>query len=99
MRRPQPQPHDPSQHAQAIRSLTLELNLPLQKVELAYGIVLRRIEKEAAVTDFLTVFARRGARECLLCVERKAQCVTREDCLLAVENSSPARRADPIGPA
>jgi hypothetical protein len=99
MRRPQPQPRDPSQHAQAIQSLTVELNLPPEKVEFAYGIVLRRIEKEAVVTDFLTVFVRRGARECLLCAERKAQCATRDDCLLALENSPRAGRAGPTGAA
>ena len=99
MRHLQPQSLDPDPHSRAIESLAAELRLPRGKVELAYGIVLKRLEEEAAVSEFLTVFARRGARQCLLCVERRAQCATRTDCILAIDDASAEECADPFGGA
>jgi len=94
MSRLQPQPSDPDQHKRAIESLSDELKLSRMKVEVAYAIVLRRLQKGATVTQFLTVFAKRGARECLLCVERKAQCAAKDDCLHAQWDESAAMAAN-----
>ena len=100
MSRLQPQPSDPDQHKRAIESLSDELKLSRTKVEVAYAIVLRRLQKGATVTQFLTVFAKRGARECLLCVERKARCASRDDCLHALwHESATVAESPPQAPA
>jgi hypothetical protein len=50
------------QHASAMVTLAKELRLPFHAVKLAYEDELRRIKRDATVSDYLPLFAGRGAR-------------------------------------
>ena len=80
---------DQAQHDRAMRSLALELRVPEVSVRMVYEDELRRLMTDVHVREFLVVFARRGARECLICEgkTRKAKCATRSSCRVETMNA------------